>query len=210
MKDDLKYIIILFCSLVAFSSCENESQKRDRLEREELQKIELEAQMEQEAEVLASKQEQERQEQAIRDKYINNSLNTGETPYSYCFGKNKACTSYGCSEIIVKTPFNSDVLVTIKKNDQVYRHAYINASSNYSFEMPNGTYQAFFYYGRGWNPEKIMKETDCGLIKGGFVDNELFSKDDAQSLSNEIITYELILQENGNLKTEPSDAEEAL
>lgn len=209
MRLKFKYLLPLFCLAIVFSSCESEAEKKKRQAREEEQKIEMALQLKQNAEELAIKQEAELKEKEIKDKYINNSLNTGETPYSYCFGANKSCNSYGCSEIIVKTPFNSDVLVTIKKNDEVYRHAYINSASSYTFEMPNGIYQAFFYYGRGWNPEKIMKETDCGIVKGGFVDNELFSKDDSQSLNNEIITYELILQENGNLKTEPSNSDEA-
>ena len=100
-------------------------------------------------------------------------------------------------------------MVTIKKNNEVFRHAYINAGSQYTFEFPNGTYQAFFYYGRGWNPNKVMKETDCGTLKGGFIADEHFGKDSPQSLSNNILEYELILQQNGNFSTRPSNSEEA-
>ena len=49
-------------------------------------------------------------------KFINNSLDTGETPYDYCFGSDNSCKGNGCSQISVKTPYDSDVLVTIKKN----------------------------------------------------------------------------------------------
>lgn len=181
---------VLFSLLViafALTSCESEAERKKRLEQEELQRIEKET----------------------YEEYIDNSLGTGSTPYEDCFGQNNTCSSYGCSEIKVRTPSNSDVLVTIKKNGEVYRHAYLNSNSNYTFEFPNGTYQTFFYYGKGWNPEKVMKETDCGPLKGGFVANEHFGKDSPQNLVNTILEYELILQRNGNFSTTPSNPNEA-
>ncbi|WP_234110767.1 MULTISPECIES: hypothetical protein [Chryseobacterium] len=141
------------------------------------------------------------------NKYLDNSLQTGATPYSKYYGKNSSCDDNGCSQIKVKTPYNSDVLVTIKKNNEVVRHAYIKANDSFTFSFPNGNYQAFFYYGKGWNPEKEMKN---GAIKGGFVADESFGKDDEQSLYNNILSYELILQPNGNFSTSPSNPEEAL
>lgn len=138
--------------------------------------------------------------------YISNALKTGATPYAKYYGGNKKCNEYGCSRIKVNTS-NSDVLVTIKKNDKVVRHAYISGGDSYTFSFPNGTYQAFFYYGKGWNPDKEMKN---GTIKGGFVSEEHFGKDQPQSLSNNILEYSLILQPNGNFSTSPSDPEEAL
>jgi len=99
------------------------------------------------------------------------------------------------------------VLVTIKKNDKVVRHAFIQAGDSYAFSFPNGTYQAFFYYGKGWSPEKEMKN---GALKGGFITNEDFGKDDPQLLHNNVLKYELILQQNGNFSTRPSNSEEAL
>ena len=90
------------------------------------------------------------------------------------------------------------------------RHAYIKAGSSYTFDLPNGTYQPFFYYGKGWNPGKIMKETNAGTLRGGFISNEDFGKDNPQNLSNQILEYELILQQNGNFSTRPSSANEAL
>lgn len=51
-----------------------------------------------------------------------------------------------------------------------------------------------------------MKE---GKIKGGFITNESFGKDSPQKISNQILTYELILQERGNFSTRPSSPEEA-
>lgn len=231
MKTKFKYTLVLFCSLIFFSSCESKAEKKKRLAQQEQARIELEAQQKQEAKELAFQQEQarierekqeeakrieqearlekEREEKALYDKYGNNSLSTGATPYVYCFGRNKPCSSYRCSQIKVRTSSNSDVVVIIKKNGEVYRHAYINAGSSYTFEMPNGTYQPFFYYGKGWNPNKVMKGTDCKTLKGGFIASESFGKDSPQTLSNNILNYELILQQNGNFSTSPSNADEA-
>lgn len=143
------------------------------------------------------------------EQYKDNSLRNGAKPYSYCFESNNRCGGYDCSQIIVKTPYNSDVLVTIKKKDKVYRHAYISAGSSYTFNLSNGTYQPFFYYGKGWNPNKFMKNTSCGELKGGFISNEHFGKDNPQNFYNSILTYTLIKQQGGNFSTKPSNKEEA-
>jgi hypothetical protein len=143
------------------------------------------------------------------EQYKDNSLKNGAKPYSYCFGSSNSCGGYGCSQIKVKTPNNSDVLVTIKKNNRVYRHAYVKAGSSYKFNFSNGKYQAFFYYGKGWNPNKFMKNTSCGELNGGFISKEHFGKDYPQDLYNQILTYELILQQNGNFSTKPSNKNEA-
>ena len=230
MNKYLKITTLLILT-INLSSCESAVEKKQRIELENQRKFEIKEQQEKIANEKALKLEQERIEQermaekerkdreilakkarrekTIYDKYINKSLQTGATPYSYCYGKNKSCSYQGCSSITVKTPFNSDVLVTIKRNGSVVRHAYINSGTTHSFEFPNGTYQAFFYYGKGWNPNKVMKQTDCGTLKGGFVANEDFSKDNPQKIENSILSYELILQENGNLRTKPSNPEEA-
>lgn len=214
------FIPIILLSFV-LASCESEEERQRRLATEEQQRIELEERrkadeaeralkLEQERIEQEARLEKERQEKAIYDRYINNSLSTGSTPYAYCYGRNSPCSDWGCSQIKVQTPYNSDVLVTIKKGEKVVRHAFIKAGSTYTFELPNGTYQPFFYYGKGWNPEKVMKQTDCGKIKGGFITNEDFGKDSPQTLSNNILEYELILQQNGNFSTRPSSANEAL
>ncbi|MFD1014428.1 hypothetical protein [Winogradskyella rapida] len=232
MRLSTKLLIPLFSLAIIISSCESDAERKQRLAKEEQQKIELEEKRKAEEAERVFQQEQERierekreeeertarevrlekerKEKAIYDKYINNSLSTGATPYAYCFGSNSSCSNWGCAGISVKTPYNSDVMVTIKKEDKVYRHAYIKAGRTHKFEFPNGTYQAFFYYGKGWNPNKIMKEVDCGFLKGGFIANEIFSKDMPQRLDNAVLTYELILQENGNFSTTPSNPEEAL
>ncbi len=229
MISKTKLLLPLFFLAMIISSCESEAERKQRLVKEEQQRIELEGkrkaeeaerefQLEQERIEQEKREEEERiareirveqekKETAIREKYINNSLSTGATPYSRYYGGNSSCKDYGCSAIKVRTPYNSDVLVTIKKDDKVIRHAFIRSGSSYTFEIPNGTYQPFFYYGKGWNPEKEMKE---GELKGGFIAEESFGKDDPQSLSNNILEYELILQENGNFSTRPSNPDEAL
>jgi hypothetical protein len=216
-----KFIFPIILLSIMLISCESAEERQKRIARREQQRIEIEEsrkaeeaerafKLEQKRIVEEARLEKERQEKAIYDKYINNSLSTGSTPYSYCFGRNSSCSEWGCSQIKVTTPYNSDVLVTIKKGEKVVRHAYIKGGSSYTFELPNGTYQPFFYYGKGWNPEKIMKETDCGTLKGGFISKEDFGKDNPQTLSNNILEYELILQESGNFSTRPSNANEAL
>jgi hypothetical protein len=223
-----KILLPLFCLALALSSCESEIERKERLAIEEQQRVELEQQqkaeeaersfqLEQERIEREKKEEEERiardaqleierQERVVYEKYINNSLGTGSTPYSRYYGGNSTCNKYGCSEIKVRTS-NSDVLVTIKKDDKVVRHAFVSARSSYSFSFPNGTYQAFFYYGKGWNPDKEMKN---GEIKGGFISNEDFGKDSPQNLYDSELTYELIMQQNGNFSTRPSSADEAL
>ena len=216
MRLKIKFLLPLFCLALVFASCESEAERKQRLAREEQQRIEIEIKKKQEVEELAFQQEQERikrevrlekerKEKAIYDKYINNSLSTGATPYSQYYGRNSTCDEHGCSKIKVRTS-NSDVIVTIKKNRNVVRHAYVKSGSSYTFSFLNGTYQIFFYYGKGWNPEKEMKG---GEMKGGFIADESFGKDDPQYLNNNILEYELILQENGNFSTRPSNPDEA-
>lgn len=215
MKRIISVTVLL--TLLIFASCDSEQARNERLAQAEQQRIELEQKraVEEKAEVIRLEQvrieeekqaEIERKDKEIYDKYISNSLRTGTTPYFLYYGGNSSCNDYGCSKIKVTTS-NSDVVVTIKKNDKVVRHAFIQAGDNYSFSFPNGTYQAFFYYGKGWNPEKEMKG---GKMKGGFITNEDFGKDDPQSLFNNVLTYELIMQQNGNFSTRPSNPEEAL
>ncbi len=139
------------------------------------------------------------------EKYIENSLQTGSTPYSAYYENSDVCLGR-CSEIRVKT-HSSDVVVTIKQDDKVVQHAYIKAGDEYTFSLYNGVYQPFFYSGKGWNPNKVMKN---GQMKGGFIAEESFGKDTPQAIQDASLTYELIPQPNGNFSTRISDADEAL
>lgn len=140
--------------------------------------------------------------------YLGNSLKTGATPYKDFYGKNYRCPYAQCSGIEVTAPKESDIVVIIKKNNshgKVIAHGYIKAGNTYLFNIPDGTYQTFFYYGTGWNPNKEM----ANRVIGGFVSNELFSKDNPQEIYSGILTYVLQLQTNGNFQTKNSNPAEA-
>ena len=139
--------------------------------------------------------------------YLNNSLSTGDMPYSRFYGKNYQCPYVQCSGINVTAPQGSDIIVIIKRDNQdgkVVAHGYICSGESYKFDLPDGTYQTFFYYGRGWNPNKVMK----GGIKGGFIEDEIFSKDNPQKIYSGVLSYILQLQRNGNFQTKGSNENE--
>lgn len=139
------FIVPIFLSAFILSSCESGQAKQQRLankERErkqwEQKKEEEKVEQEKQAEISRIEREtqleNERREQAIFDQYINKSLPTGATPYSRYYGANSTCLTNNCSQIKVKTS-NSDVLVTIKRDYKVVRHAYIKAGSTYTFHF---------------------------------------------------------------------------
>jgi hypothetical protein len=149
-------------------------------------------------------------EDAFEEQWKYNSLRTGATPYSNCYGSSNYCSGYSCSQIKVKTSSGSDVLVTVKNNyGKVVRHAYIKAGNSFTFDVADGRYQVFFYSGKGWNPNKKMTSSTCDYLLGGFVSNEDVTKDNYISLYGQIMTYELIMQVNGNFNTKPSSKSEA-
>lgn len=132
--------------------------------------------------------------------YINNSLSTGDVPYSTngSYGNN--------SQITIHTSASSycDVVAIVKSYGVICADAYISAGDSYTFNLPNGQYQVFFYGGKGWNPNKQM----AGGRLGGFVANESYSKDSPVSLDNQELEYSLIPQPNGNFTTEQSNPNE--
>ncbi|MCF0185353.1 MAG: hypothetical protein HUJ98_02560 [Bacteroidaceae bacterium] len=134
------------------------------------------------------------------DPYLDNSLSTGTVPYS-CRnlkgdGSTISVSTSGASEC--------DVVVIVKSGDTMIRNAYIKAGGSYTFNIPNGYYQVFFYGGKGWNPNKSMPNG----LDGGFVANESYSKDEPVSLEYQGLEYELIPQQNGNFTTLQSSASE--
>lgn len=145
-------------------------------------------------------------EKVYTEQYRLNSLSNGSMPYSYCFGGSNS----GSSSIKVNAG-PEDVLVTVKNNrNVVVRHAYIKAYRTFRINVPNGSYQVFFYYGTGWNPKKFMKDTNCGRLVGGFVSNESVSRDpDILQLYNQELQYTLSKQTNGNFSTSGSSKFEA-
>lgn len=137
-------------------------------------------------------------------KYLSNSQSTGATPYTEYYGKNYRCPYNQCSGIKVTAPGESDIVVIIKRENQygkVVAHGYIKAGDTYQFDIPDGTFQTFFYYGEGWNPNKEMGNG----VKGGFVKDEIFSKDNPQDIYSGILTYVLQLQRDGNFSTKGSN-----
>jgi hypothetical protein len=134
---------------------------------------------------------------------------TGYTPWENCFGKNASCPYVGCSEIKVDTS-NSSVMAIVKKYGKIIKHAYISPNSSYTFELKDGTYQVFFFYGDNWNSQKKMKSDECSSIYGGFTNNESVSKDSPITLNGQIMTYSLTRTEYGNFSPKGSSLEEAL
>ena len=113
-------------------------------------------------------------------KYLDNFLQTGETPYSNVYGDNYICPN---------------------ENGTVCAHGYIREKHSLLFDLPDGTYQTFFYFGKGWNPNKYMREG----ITGGFVKDELFSKDEnPQEIESCVLEYVLQLTKDGNFSTSES------
>ncbi len=142
-------------------------------------------------------------------KYLNNYLQTGDTPYSNVYGKNYICPYSQCSGIKVTAPTNSDVIVIIKKNNKngkVCAHGYIREGHTLQLDLQDGIYQTFFYCGKGWNPNKDNGKN----MKGGFVQDEVFSKDDnPQEIASCVLEYVLQLKKDGNFNTTISSPSEA-
>lgn len=145
-----------------------------------------------------------------REAFQTNSLSNGATPYRSCYGSNNSLSGLNGSAIHVVAPMNSDVLVIIKRGNRVVRHAYIASGNSFGFKLDNGTYTPYFYYGVGWNPNKPMSSSECGVVYGGFLSNESVGKDDPHTLHNHALTYTLILQSTGNFAEQPSNLLEAL
>ena len=139
---------------------------------------------------------------------ISYSQSTGNTPWSDCYGQNKECKVNGCSEIKIETSNSEPVMAIIKKNDKVFRHSYIAMNSLYTFELPDGAYQVFFYYGKNWDNYKKMSSGDCNNLLGGFLTDEYVSKDDPITIKGQILTYTLKSSTLGNFSPKSSELSE--
>lgn len=180
--------LIILCLSSFLISCGNERKEKGNERKENAPKNET---------VISAEYEQ----------YINNSLSTGEAPYVDVYGNNYVCPKSQCSGIEVTAPKESDVIVIIKRNNKdgnVIQHGYISAGENFRFDIPNGTYQVFFYYGRGWSPNKDMGN---GVV-GGFISDEVFAKDEPQDIYDGILSYVLQLSRDGNFQTRHSNSSE--
>jgi hypothetical protein len=135
---------------------------------------------------------------------------TGATPWENCYGKNASCEYVGCSDIRVNTSSNSSIVAIVKKYGKVVKHAYISAGSSYTFQVPDGSYQVFFYYGSEWDRNKSMNSKDCYTLRGGFTSKESVSKTEQITLKGQIMTYTLTYTTSGNFSPKSSSLEEAL
>lgn len=148
----------------------------------------------------------EEEAKRLESQYGSNSLKNGAQPYAQWYGNNLYFDDYTPhSEIRVTAPNNSDVIAIVRYNNMngsVAGHRYIRAGMSSTIYLRNGfNYQTFFYYGNGWYPEKEMNN-----VVGGFLKGESYSKDGSASyLEDNILTYELTLQTNGNFQTSSSN-----
>lgn len=153
----------------------------------------------------SSRPKEKTEEEKLLETYRGNSLSNGAQPYSDVYGNNK---SNGNSEIKVSASPTEDVVVLIKRsnsNGPVVRHAYIAKGCSYTFHLPAGMYQTFFYSGQSWCPTKRMPNG----LKGGFLQYESFSKDSPDNLPDYTqLTYSLTSVRNGNFSTKSSNERE--
>lgn len=184
----------LILSVALLHSCGNTSSKRNSYYSNDTNDTDTSA-------VIDDFNYQQGNELSAEDKqYIDNSLTTGVSPYS----SNGASSDESQIKVSTSANYNSDVVVIVKSNDRIFADAYIVGGESYTFDVPNGEYQVFFYSGKGWNPNKRMPDNRTG----GFVKDESFSKDSPVSLDYEGLEYSLIPQENGNFDTQPSNPQE--
>lgn len=178
-------------------------EEEKRRQREEEERIREEAERRQ--------REEEQQREQLYSTYGSNSLYNGSQPYESFYGKNHHYSSNEPhAEVRVKAAYDSDVIVIIRydnQNGRVAGHTYVRAGQTATIQLPGGHhYQTFFYYGRGWYPDKPMKNG----VKGGFLEDEAYSKDGSTTLlqDNEILTFELTPVQNGNFSTSQSNESE--
>lgn len=143
-------------------------------------------------------------EMGTTDNYQVEEWTTGDMPYSKYYGDNMKCRKTECSGIKITAPETSDVVVIVKKRNEhgkVAGHVYISAGDTYKIDLPDGVYQTFFYYGYQWSPYKDMGNG----VKGGFVRDEVFAKDNPQEIYSAVLSYVLQLRRDGNFHTESSN-----
>lgn len=175
-------------------------EEEERRQREEQERLRAEAERRQ--------REEQQQREQLYNTYGSNSLYNGSQPYEIFYGKNHHYSSNEPhAEIRVKAAHNSDVIVIIRYNNQngrVAGHTYVRAGQTATIQLPGGhRYQTFFYYGRGWYPDKPMKNG----IKGGFLEDEAYSKDGSPTLLQdyEVLSFELTPILDGNFSTSQSN-----
>ena len=97
----MKYLfpgVILLSTILLFFSCESAEEKQARIDTEERFRVKQEQGRLRLAEEKRIAEEEKRRKKAIWAEFSENSLGTGETPWSRCFGRKNSCSG-GCSEI---------------------------------------------------------------------------------------------------------------
>lgn len=143
--------------------------------------------------------------------YRCNSLSTGSRPYRSYFGRSLS----GGHQMSFKTGSGSDYVVIVKRygNRQYVDHLYIKGGDYASMNLPDGTFDVYFYSGNGWNPYKLN-----GECEGGFVENAAIQKDGPVTLQrryegdyyyDQTLSYTLYPVYNGNLTLQGASEKEA-
>ena len=184
----------------------SDAQERIQVAKEEIRMREEEERIREEAERRQREEEQQREQ--LYNTYGSNSLYNGSQPYESFYGKNHRYSSgEPHAEVRIKAAYDSDVIVIIRYNNQngrVAGHTYVRAGQTATIQLPGGhRYQTFFYYGRGWYPDKPMKNG----VKGGFLEDEAYSKDGSPTLLQDhaVLSFELTPVQNGNFSTSQSN-----
>lgn len=217
--------LIIICGII-FSCDNNHKSAFDRIERDDIASYnefirkyphsiyvsEARERISIAKEELRLQKEQKEKEDEMRRleaRYGENSLTNGAQPYHQWYGWNSRFDNLTPhSEIQISAPYNSDVIAIVRYNNMnsiVAGHCYIKAGMTSTIPLANGyNYQTFFYFGEGWYPDKQMNK-----VRGGFIKSESFSKDESPSyLDNNILTYKLTIQADGNFRTSKSSEEE--
>ena len=132
--------------------------------------------------------------------YIDNQLKTGSKPYMYYYSSRT-----GDNYLDFKTSGN-DYVIIVKNygSSDVVNHIYVRAGDIGRLYLPNGTYNIYFYGGKGWNPDM-----DNGNVKGGFVSGGHIQKDGPVELYNQYGEYTLYPVKDGNLQLQRASKGEA-
>lgn len=131
--------------------------------------------------------------------YIDNQLPTGSKPYKKYY-RSRTGENY----LDFNTSGNDYVIIVrdCATND-VVNHIYIRANDKGRLYLPNGTYNIYFYGGKGWNPN--MKN---GNVEGGFVSGGQIQKDGPIVLEDSYGEYTLYPVRNGNLQLQDASESE--
>ena len=133
--------------------------------------------------------------------YIDNQLPTGAKPYKKYY-RSRTGENY----LDFNTSGNDYVIIARDYNtSKVVNHIYVRANDKVRLYLPDGTYNIYFYGGKGWNPSM-----QNGNVIGGFVSGGHIQKDGPVELYGQYGEYTLYPVQDGNLQLEEATQSEAL